>query len=128
MRLRNLLLVSLLSVLCFLSSCIQVNSTQTTSISPPPTQPTEPVVLVTSYEVILTWDAPAYSPDPVASYTVYRSLPGENFVVRWQDGIVDTTYTDTDVSIGHTYDYFVVSVDANGVESVSSNIVEVTVP
>ena len=83
---------------------------------------------VTSWEVVLTWDAPLVSPDPVATYTVYRSLPGENFIFRLQAGITDTTYTDTDVASGHTYDYFVVSVDSAGVESVSSNIAEVTVP
>ena len=38
-----------------------------------------------------------------------------------------STYQDLEVVTGDVYDYYVVSVDANGVESVPSNIVSLTI-
>jgi hypothetical protein len=81
-----------------------------------------------AYEVILTWDAPTNSPDPVAGYNVYRA-PGGSTLYQLVNprNLTALTYTDTEVLTGDVYDYYVVSVDASGVESVPSNVVTLTI-
>lgn len=39
-----------------------------------------------------------------------------------------TTYTDSNAQSGATYEYYVTSVDASGVQSPSSNQITVTIP
>jgi hypothetical protein len=82
-----------------------------------------------SYEVDLSWDAPASSPDPVAGYNVFRSPSGASTYQQINTAIVtQTTYVDVAVQNGQTYDYVVESVDASGIESGPSNMAEVPTP
>jgi hypothetical protein len=83
----------------------------------------------TSHQVTLTWDPPGSSPDPVAGYHVYRSAGGSS-AYTLLNSVVDaqTTYVDTNVQSGATYDYVVMSVDASGVESTPSNEATATIP
>jgi hypothetical protein len=85
-------------------------------------------VSATAYEVQLTWDAPASSADPVASYNVYRSASGGSYQKVNTAVNAPTTYTDTTVQDGLTYDYEVTSVDASGVESTPSNVYTAAIP
>jgi hypothetical protein len=82
-----------------------------------------------SYSVNLSWDAPDNSEDPVVGYNVYRS-PSGNSTYELLNSSVDTatTYVDSTVQAGLTYDYFVESVDAFGVESSPSNMISVSIP
>jgi hypothetical protein len=83
----------------------------------------------TSYEVNLTWDAPASSSDPVAGYNVYRSPSGGTSYQQLNtSAITQTSFVDTTVLTGQTYDYIVESVDASGNTSVPSNMASVLVP
>ncbi len=82
-----------------------------------------------AYEVDLSWDAPTSSPDPVAGYNVYRSPSGASTFQQLNPSVVtQTTYVDTAVQNGQTYDYIVESVDASGIESVPSNVATVPIP
>jgi fibronectin type 3 domain-containing protein len=81
-----------------------------------------------AHEVDLSWSAPSSSPDPVAGYHVYRSTGGgANQLINTSIETL-TTYVDSTAISGSTYNYTVTSVDGNGVESVPSNEVTVTVP
>ncbi len=81
------------------------------------------------YEVNLSWDAPASSPDPVAGYNVYRSRDGASTYQQLNTAVVtQTTYVDTTVQNAQTYDYIVESVDASGVTSSPSNMAAVPIP
>ncbi len=82
-----------------------------------------------SHQVNLNWDAPASSPDPVAGYHVYRSAgKSGSYQLLKNSVIAETTYADTSVQGGQTYDYVVKSVDASGVESSASNTFNVAIP
>jgi len=82
-----------------------------------------------SYVVNLSWSAPASSPDPVAGYNVYRSPSGVSLFQQLNTPVVtQTTYADTGVQDGQTYDYIVESVDASGVTSSPSNVAAVPIP
>jgi Abnormal spindle-like microcephaly-assoc'd, ASPM-SPD-2-Hydin len=81
------------------------------------------------YEVNLTWDAPASSPDAVAGYNVYRTLSGTTTYQLLNSGVnAATTFTDSTVESGEAYVYYVTSVDGTGVESVPSNAFDVAIP
>jgi fibronectin type 3 domain-containing protein len=82
-----------------------------------------------SHQVTLNWDAPSSSSDPVAGYHVYRSAGGTS-VYTLLNSSVDTqsSYVDSTVQAGSTYDYIVKSVDASGVESTGSNEATATIP
>jgi hypothetical protein len=82
-----------------------------------------------SHQVTLTWDAPSSSADPVAGYHVYRSTGGSSAYTLLNSSVdTETTYVDTNVQSGTTYDYIVKSVDASGVESTASNEATATIP
>jgi hypothetical protein len=82
-----------------------------------------------SYQVGLSWSAPASSPDPVAGYNVYRSPSGASSYQQLNTTVVtQTTYVDTGVQNSQTYDYIVESVDASGVSSSPSNMAAVPIP
>jgi hypothetical protein len=83
-----------------------------------------------AYEVQLSWDPPVSSPDPVASYNIYRSPSGSSSY-QLMGSVTSSyqSYTDTDnIQDGSTYDYIVESVDSSGNESVPSNMASVTIP
>ncbi len=82
-----------------------------------------------SYEVDLTWNAPADSTDPIEDYNVYRAVAGSSsYTLVNTSPDSSMTYRDTTVRNGTAYDYMVESVDATGVESAPSNIYSVTIP
>jgi fibronectin type 3 domain-containing protein len=85
-----------------------------------------------SFQVNLTWDAPADSSAPaVAGYYIFRAIAGSSMYQQLNpqgDFEAQTMYTDTTVASGTTYDYYVESVDSNGVESAPSSITSVPVP
>jgi len=80
-----------------------------------------------SYQVELSWDAPASSSDPVTGYHIYRATGTGSY------GLVNsinatTAWTDSTVQAGITYNYEVKSVDASGVESSPSNVYTAVIP
>jgi hypothetical protein len=82
-----------------------------------------------SYQVNLSWDAPSSSSDPVAGYNVYRSPSGAGSYQQVNPSMLTgTTYTDSAVQVGQSYDYIVESVDASGVESAPSNTASAAIP
>lgn len=82
-----------------------------------------------SYQVNLTWTAPSSSSDPVAGYKVYREASGgSSYQLLNASAITATSYTDTTVQDGATYNYYVESVDAQGNQSGPSNTYTVTIP
>ena len=82
-----------------------------------------------SYSVDLSWLAPTSSPDPVVGYNIYRAPSGSSaYVLLNSAGDTTTTYVDSTVLGGQTYDYIVDSVDASGVESIPSNMIAVIIP
>jgi len=85
---------------------------------------------VGAYEVIVTWDAPQASSDPVASYNIYRSPSGSStYTLMGSVTSNELQYTDTNnITDGQTYDYVVESVDGSGNESAPSNMASVTIP
>jgi hypothetical protein len=86
-------------------------------------------VNVTPSEVVLTWQAPSSSTDPIAGYSIYRSTGGSAAYQLLNSSVdTQTTYVDSTVQAGLTYDYIVESVDSSGVESVPSNEVGAAVP
>jgi len=81
-----------------------------------------------AHEVDLSWDAPGSSPDPVMGYNVYRSTGGGASQLINPSIQTPTSYVDSTVASGSSYNYIVKSVDSNGVESVPSNQITVTIP
>ncbi len=80
-------------------------------------------------EVNLNWDPPSSSDDPIAGYNAYRASDGGNSYQQLNDSTLNqTTYVDTTVQAGVTYDYIVESVDAAGVTSSPSNTASATLP
>lgn len=81
------------------------------------------------YQVNLTWEAPTSPQDPVASYNVYRSPSGGTSYQQVNTTTVKlTSYSDTTVQSGQTYDYMVESVDGSGIASAPSSAATVAVP
>lgn len=76
-------------------------------------------------EIDLEWIA---AMGDVDNQRVYRDEDGGGFAALVPDiGAGDTTYTDSTVSAGHTYSYYIVGVNVNG-ESDPSNTVVVDYP
>ena len=81
------------------------------------------------YAVDLTWDAPTSSTDPIAGYNVYRAPSGSSMYQLLNSSIdTQTTYTDSTVQSGQSYNYIVESVDDSGVESAPTSPIAVTIP
>ena len=77
------------------------------------------------HSATITWVA---SVSPVEGYSVYRESP-PSAAVKLTTGLVSgTQYTDKTVEAGHTYLYYVTSVDSKGVESKPSAKIKVTIP
>ena len=82
-----------------------------------------------SYAVDLTWNAPTSSTDPIAGYNVYRAPSGSSMYQLLNSSVdTQTTYTDSTVQSGQSYDYIVESVDDSGVESAPTSPIAVTIP
>lgn len=82
-----------------------------------------------TYEVDLNWNAPTDSSDPVAGYDIYRAVSGSSSYALLNSNVDDlATFADTTVQSGTSYTYYVVSVDASGNQSASSNLFTATVP
>jgi fibronectin type 3 domain-containing protein len=105
-----------------------------TIISTSTSNPTDVISLTgtgvaTAYEVSLNWDAPSSSPAPVTGYNVYRSPSGGTSYQQVNTStLTQTSYVDTSVQDGQTYDYIVESVDAAGNSSAPSNMASVAIP
>ncbi len=82
----------------------------------------------TSYQVGLSWDAPSGSSAAVSGYHIYRALSGGSFALLNSSVSAGTTYTDTAVQAGSTYNYEVTSVDSAGVESAPSGVYTASIP
>jgi hypothetical protein len=83
-----------------------------------------------AYQVNLTWDAPTDSTAPaVVGYNIFRA-PSGGSVYQQINTTEDTqtSYTDTTVESGITYDYYVESIDSSGVSSPPSTATPVAVP
>jgi fibronectin type 3 domain-containing protein len=81
------------------------------------------------HQVDLSWDAPSSSADPVVGYNIYRSTGGSSAYQLLNSSVdAQTTYVDSAVQAGSTYDYVVESVDSSGAESVPSNEASAVIP
>ena len=81
------------------------------------------------HSVQLSWNAPVSSSVPVVGYNVYRSTAGAGAYDLLNSSVdANTSYPDTAVQSGQSYDYVVKSVDSAGAESPPSNITNVTIP
>jgi hypothetical protein len=86
-------------------------------------------VALSTYQVNLNWQAPDSSNDPIVGYHVYRAPSGSTAYALLNSTLVTgTSYVDSTVQSGKSYDYIVTSVDAQGNESVPSNAITVTIP
>jgi hypothetical protein len=82
-----------------------------------------------THEVDLSWVAPTNSPDPVAGYNVYRAPTGSSsYQLLNSAQTTQMQYVDSAVQSGASYDYFVKSVDAYGIESSPSNTTTAAIP
>jgi fibronectin type 3 domain-containing protein len=79
-----------------------------------------------SNSVMLTWDPGSSS--GVIGYYVFRSLAGGQLTQLTTALITATTYTDTTVQSGQTYDYAVTSVDSSNTQSAYSNVASASIP
>ena len=82
----------------------------------------------TTYQVDLTWEAPANSSDPVVGYNVYRSTSGGGYRLLNAVVNVPVTFVDNNVQNGISYAYYVTSVDSAGNESSPSNTWSAAIP
>ena len=83
----------------------------------------------TAHQVELSWNPPSNSSDPVVGYNVYRAPSGtSNYQLLHSSGDVQTTYVDSPVQSGQSYDYIVMSVDSHTVLSIPSNVFRVAIP
>jgi hypothetical protein len=80
-------------------------------------------------KVALSWNAPASTDDPITGYIVFRSTSGSSaYQMLSTSTDPDTTYTDSSVQGGTTYEYYVESIDAAGTKSAPSNMTTIAVP
>jgi fibronectin type 3 domain-containing protein len=82
-----------------------------------------------SYSVDLGWDAPVDSAVPIAGYNVYRAVSGSSSYALLNTALdTQTTYVDSAVQTGMSYDYMIESVDTSGVASAPTSPILVAVP
>lgn len=82
----------------------------------------------TTYQIDLTWQAPASSSDPVVGYNVYRSTGGGAFQLLNPVVTTRVSFVDNNVQNGVSYGYYVTSVDSAGNESAPSNTWSAAIP
>lgn len=80
---------------------------------------------VNYHTVTVSWDAPTSA---VAGYNVYREYQFSGPIRLTPQPLHDTQYIDKMALAGHTYSYYVTSVDASGLESKPSERINVDVP
>jgi hypothetical protein len=81
------------------------------------------------HQAALSWEAPANSAVSIAGYNSYRSTANSStYQLLNSSPDPQTTYVDSRVQTGVTYDYIVTSVDSSGLESPPSNDVTATIP
>jgi len=78
------------------------------------------------HQVQLSWNAPGTS--AIVGYNIYRAVTGVSTYALLSSLDAQTSYTDTGVQSGSTYNYVVKSVDSTGTESAPSNSTQVTIP
>jgi len=79
-----------------------------------------------SHSVALTWNA---STSQVIGYNIYRRIGSSGSYTRLNSSTTPvTSYTDTAVQSGETYDYVTTAVDASNVESAYSNEATASIP
>jgi hypothetical protein len=82
-----------------------------------------------SHQADLSWEAPSSSSDPIVGYNIYRSAGGSSAFQLLNSSVdTQTTYVDSTVQAGLTYEYYVTSVDSSGVQSAPSNEVTAIIP
>ena len=106
----------------------QITITSNSSTSPKAVISLSGTGEASSHQVVLSWQAPTNSAVPVSAYNVYRAPGGSSSYQLIDQSDTQTTYTDTAVQSGQSYDYVVKSVDSAGVESAPSNMTSVTIP
>jgi hypothetical protein len=78
------------------------------------------------HSVALSWDA---STSQVIGYNIYRRIGSSGTYSKLNSSINPvTSYTDTAVQSGETYDYVTTAVDASNVESAYSNLATASIP
>lgn len=81
-----------------------------------------------SYEVNLSWDEPNSPDDSIAGYNIYRAASGSTMYQLLNSSTDSgTSYVDTSVEAGLTYDYYVETIDDLGVASVPSSTVALAI-
>lgn len=84
---------------------------------------------VAEHKVELSWEKPSDSKIPIVGYDIYRAVSSSSTYYRLNSSLdVHTTYVDTTVKTGVTYDYVVRSVGSSGVESAPSNKAGANIP
>jgi hypothetical protein len=82
-----------------------------------------------AYQVDLTWNAVTSTTVTIAGYYVFRATSPSTTYTMLTTGVdALTSFEDTSVSAGVTYDYYIESVDTAGVASAPSTIFSVTIP
>jgi len=90
---------------------------------PPPSQLT---ATPNNQSALLSWQHPS---SPPYGYNIYRSADGGSSYSKVNSSAVlypNSSYTDSGLTNGSNYYYYVVSVNSDGFESAASNIVQVT--
>ncbi len=78
------------------------------------------------HSVVLSWQA---SSSPAMGYFIYRSTKGSGSLSKLNAALTDSTsFTDSTVASGETYQYEVTSVSSKNIESAASNQITVTIP
>lgn len=82
-----------------------------------------------SYRVELHWNAPAGVSLNIAGYRIFRAIKGKSGY-QLLNATLDsaTSYTDSTVQSGVTYDYYVESVNSAGLSSIPSSVLAISVP
>jgi len=102
------------------STHLYLNGIVVTEIVPEvPESPTTLQASATSKVISLNWEA---STTENVTYTVYRSLSGDEDYEALAAGLSELTYQDTTAIFGSSYDYYVVAVK-DAIESEPSNII-----
>jgi hypothetical protein len=82
-----------------------------------------------SYQVNLSWTAPASPPAEISGYRIFRATGPSTTYQLLNVSILDaTSFVDTTVADGGAYDYYVESVDTAGVASAPSGVFSVSIP